>query len=176
MSKRLKRWLVVGAYVLIVYSTLYIVRPICEFLKVNTCFDIIVNASFIVLLLFFIFWTFARIRMRKKSTYFFLFLIASFYAIGLFQIKIPEEKIHFLEYGLLAFFIYRAVVCDLKGWHAYLAAFVCTAIIGWGDEVIQYFLPNRYYQVVDVILNAVSGGLGLFWVFIIKNTTAVKNN
>jgi hypothetical protein len=37
---------------------------------------------------------------------------------------------------------------------------VLTATAGWLDEGIQYLLPNRWYDLADVALNAASGALG----------------
>jgi VanZ family protein len=38
-----------------------------------------------------------------------------------------------------------------------LLAAVATALLGWVDEGIQWFLPNRVYDLVDVGLNAAFG-------------------
>ena len=38
-----------------------------------------------------------------------------------------------------------------------LLAAVATALLGWVDEGIQWLLPNRVYDLVDVGLNAAFG-------------------
>ena len=42
-----------------------------------------------------------------------------------------------------------------------LVAAVATGILGWIDEGIQAFLPNRYYDLRDVAFNALAGVLSL---------------
>ena len=106
--------------------------------------------------------------LRRNLTYLFLGLVTIIYLAGFILIEIPEEKIHFIEYGVLLVLVYWALSYNSKNWYRFLTAFIITSLIGFGDEVIQYFLPNRYYQTSDVILNAISGGLGLVLVFIVN--------
>ena len=44
---------------------------------------------------------------------------------------------------------------------AYVTSFALTVLVGFGDESIQWILPGRFFEVKDVWLNAISGGLGL---------------
>ena len=168
MSERVKRWLVVIIYTLFVYSTLYFVRPVCEFLKQNTPFENSVNVVLYVFLFSAIFWMKTYFALRRNLTYLFLGLVTIIYLAGFILIEIPEGKIHFIEYGVLSVLVYWALSYNSKNWYRFLTALIITSLIGFGDEVIQYFLPNRYYQTSDVILNAISGGLGLVLVFIVN--------
>ena len=45
-----------------------------------------------------------------------------------------------------------------------MVALVLTVLVGVGDESIQWILPQRFFEVKDVVLNAVSGVLGLLTV------------
>ena len=47
------------------------------------------------------------------------------------------------------------------GWRRFpaLAAGVLNAAVGWGDELVQGVLPNRVYDLRDVLLNAIAGAL-----------------
>ncbi|MBU0469011.1 MAG: VanZ family protein [Candidatus Omnitrophica bacterium] len=168
MSERIKRWLIVTIYVLFVYSTLYFVRPVCEFLKENTPFEQIVNVILYASLFAVVLLIKKFFGLKSISTYIFLGLTTMIYLAGFALVDIPEEKIHFAEYGVLSILVFWALRYYSKHWHRYLAAFIMTSLIGLGDEVIQHFLPNRYYQISDVILNAISGGLGLAWVYIVN--------
>jgi VanZ family protein len=95
-------------------------------------------------------------------------MILSAYIYGMVTIQYPEEKIHFIEYGILAYLVFRPIHMDIQKPAAYGYAFILITIFGWIDEGIQHLLPNRYYQTEDVILNSISGGLGLLWIFIAK--------
>lgn len=115
-----------------------------------------------------LFVSITKFRIKKKSTYVLLAITSVIYVYLLWVMKIPEEKIHFLEYGLLGFLVFRAFQLDFTDKLAYLLAFCLTAAFGWGDEGIQYLLPNRYFEWKDVLLNIVGGALGLFWTFLIR--------
>ena len=49
-----------------------------------------------------------------------------------------------------------------------LSAMVITGILGWLDEGIQAFLPNRYYDLRDVAFNAAAGVLSLISLMLIE--------
>ena len=71
------------------------------------------------------------------------------------------ELLHLLEYGLVGWLLVRVLRYDLDPIPAYLAALLLTAIVGLVDEIIQWKLPNRYFDLKDVQLNVIAGMLGL---------------
>jgi len=171
---REKYWFYVFTWVTLLYSTLYVVRPICEFLKKVTPFNFLSDMGMILLLVILVVLFFKKVRIKKPSTYFLLLFTLMIYGYAIATIKYPEEKLHFVEYGILGFLIFRAFRLDYNALKSYLFAFILTSLFGWGDEGIQYLLPNRYYQIDDVILNSVSGALGLFTTFIYQREAEPK--
>lgn len=169
---RRKYWSHAVGWVVCIYSTLDIVRPVCEFLKSNTPFALLTNTSLIGLLVSLSIVLYRKARRQSVLTHVLFVFVILAYVYGLVKIPNPEEKIHFLEYGFLAYLVHRAVSVDVRGGHAYLRAFLLTAVFGWIDEGIQHLLPNRYYQVQDVLLNGLSAALGLSWVFLFKQRKA----
>ncbi len=165
--KRVHRWMLAGIWTGLIYSTLYIMRPVCEFLKQYTWFSFSVNAGMAFFVIFIVLIFVRKKHIRKMSTYFLFFLVMAGYFLGMTLLSIPEERLHFIEYGVLVFLIYRALVLDFKNGQSYFAAFVITSFVGLGDEGIQYLLPNRYYQLKDVCLNSASAALGLALVYVI---------
>jgi len=172
-NKRFRRkyWGYVLIWVGCIYSTLYIVRPICEFLKKAIPFSLFTNLILGLILFIVISGLLIKIRIKRPFTYFLFLTAVLLYIYSFIQIQYPEEKIHFAEYGLLAFLVYKALCIDFKKGLAFVGAFVLTSLFGWGDEGIQYLLPNRYYQFSDVLLNSWSGVLGLFltYIFVSEN-------
>ena len=166
--QRIKSWGVVFAWVGLIYSTLYIVKPICVFLKKNTPFDLLVNSGLAGLFILIAVLFFKKITIRKISTYFMLLFVFIAYLISLKAIQYPEEKLHLLEYGFLAFLCYKALSHDFDKARVYIAGFILTSIFGILDEVIQYFIPNRHCQISDMALNSISGALALFLIYIIQ--------
>lgn len=87
--------------------------------------------------------------------------VMAVYLVTLVRLPIPEARSHLFEYSLVAMLIYHALL-ERRGngrrvpipW---LLASVATALLGWVDEGIQWLLPNRVFDLVDVGLNAAFG-------------------
>lgn len=72
------------------------------------------------------------------------------------------ERTHLAEYGIAAWLAWRAVRPHVRGQlAAYAAAVLIGTAIGWGDELIQWMLPNRVYDLRDVAMNAAGSVLGV---------------
>lgn len=73
----------------------------------------------------------------------------------------PLGRTHLFEYGLLAVLIYEALVerkrHDRSVPAPAVSAVLITALLGWIDEGVQAFLPNRVYDLRDVGVNALAG-------------------
>ena len=112
--------------------------------------------AFISLLYFLIF----RLKIVSASNYVWLFVLTGIYAyFTLKLIKAPAEAIHFLEYGLLGFFLFRALTNHIKDKTIYVTATLLALIIGTFDETFQWITPGRFWSFHDVGLNTLSGGL-----------------
>lgn len=94
------------------------------------------------------------------------------YGYGLKILNIPEERIHLLEYGLLSFLVLKMYLTDRPSILLYWQTFLTVSFIGTLDEIIQYFIPIRVGDVRDIILNIVSGLLGLLLVAIFSHKSA----
>lgn len=167
---RFKRWGYVFFITGLIYSTLYAARPACTFLRNNiSSFDIKANtflAAILIIAIAFVYKAKRKGLIKRKTTIFFLIASMFIYTIIILQFKLAEEKIHFFEYGILAFLIYRAFIIDVKETKAYIFSIILVFILGWVDEIIQYLLPNRYYELRDVLMNAAGGMMGLILTFI----------
>lgn len=77
--------------------------------------------------------------------------------------RYPAERLHLLEYGVMAVVLLRALSLHRQhpAAYAYAWALVLTTIIGFGDETIQWILPQRFFELKDVALNVAAGSLGL---------------
>jgi len=75
--------------------------------------------------------------------------------------RFPAERLHLLEYGFMAYLLCRALLLDMRPRAAYAWALSLTAAIGFGDETIQWVLPQRFFELKDVALNVAAGSLGL---------------
>ncbi|MBI2505135.1 MAG: VanZ family protein [Candidatus Latescibacteria bacterium] len=103
-----------------------------------------------------------KVRPRRRQTYAALLAIGLVYAYLLHRFaRFPAERLHLVEYGLVSYFLLRALSLDLPPPRAYIVALLLTSLVGTGDELIQWVSPERVFEVKDVQLNIVSGGLGL---------------
>ncbi len=95
---------------------------------------------------------------------------AGVYVGLLSRMAVLQERLHLLEYALVALSLRAAFTASLAarrpprraaGAAATAAAFAATVAAGWLDEGFQALLPNRYYDVRDVGFNALAGALAL---------------
>lgn len=70
------------------------------------------------------------------------------------------ERVHILEYGLLALLFYWALR-PAAGATALLLAGVAAATVGVVDETVQWLVPTRVGEIRDVLLNWAAVGTGL---------------
>ncbi len=102
------------------------------------------------------------IKKRAKFLNILLFgtvLIAG--AVVSWQIKILEEKMHILEYGILGWFAARDLMkanTKIKG--SLLACLVCV-MAGVLDEGFQKILPYRVFELRDIRMNILGGIWGV---------------
>lgn len=107
-------------------------------------------------------------RYKQQSAYVALMIISVWGAMLVRGFGAPVEATHFLEYGGLSILIF----CKLRNNHIkmrsaplYVAAALLTLGVGVLDEIYQGWLPNRYFDVNDIITNGSSGILGLIYVW-----------
>jgi hypothetical protein len=157
-KKPMTPWIVTGVYLLGVYSIL----PIAP-LWVQGLFDLIgyKYSSYLInsiLLTLSIAALYRIIRYnRKNGLYALLPLLLSIWFVS--QIDKAAERLHLLEYGILGM-----MVCWAAGYPnglRLLLALLAVIVAGGVDEMIQYFLPNRYWDIRDIWFNSLGGILGL---------------
>jgi hypothetical protein len=101
-----------------------------------------------------------RLKIHAAANYIWLAACAALYIY--FTLKLwqnPEEAVHFLEYGLLGFFLFRAWRLTISDKAVYLASFLTGTLVGMFDEIFQWLMPGRYWDIRDVGLNALAVGL-----------------
>ncbi|MBN1274465.1 MAG: VanZ family protein [Candidatus Aminicenantes bacterium] len=157
------RWLWVAVCIAAVYLIVPLARTIRQFVSERwgrALFGYAVLSVTAVSLVAVITLLFFRLKVRRMSQYIWLGLVAAAYFYFTLRLKdAPEEAIHFLEYGLLGFFLFRAISLTVKDKTIYLDGLFIGAIVGFFDEVIQWMIPDRYWDLRDVGLNALAVGL-----------------
>ncbi len=101
-----------------------------------------------------------KLKIRIPSRYIWLFVITGLYIYFTLKLwKIPEEAFLFLVYGLLGFFLFKALSHNIKDKSIFFTATLFALFIGTFDEIFQWITPERYWDFRDVGLNGLSGGL-----------------
>lgn len=99
--------------------------------------------------------------LRRPRTALLLLAAAGAYALVIWPMDSPEEKLHFVEYGLVGVLAFLSMPAAWTTVRRALGAFLFTGAAGWVDEGIQAVLPNRYYDLRDVAFNAAAGAMAL---------------
>ncbi|MBU2540343.1 MAG: VanZ family protein [Candidatus Omnitrophica bacterium] len=165
----IRRWRLFFAYVAFIYISLPFAPGIWERLIANfgnrvesSLFVIVVLAGTLIIFKF--------LSLRRQQTLVGILIICvvfSLFLVILRSLKLPAERIHLFEYVILPLFIYRSLKKEQKISTIYVKIFVIGFIAGFIDEVIQYMLPNRVFDVKDILLNGngVLLGQGLLYCF-----------
>jgi len=153
-------WLWVALCILSIYLMVPIARLVRNFVEErwNVSFFgysvlFIVCVAFLASLYFLWF----RFKIRALSNYLWLAVIAFVYVYFTLKLwKRPEEAIHFLEYGLLGILLFRSLRHHIDDKSIYMAALLIGGLVGIFDEVLQWMIPRRIWDMRDVGLNALS--------------------
>ncbi|TET60292.1 MAG: hypothetical protein E3J47_07065 [Candidatus Stahlbacteria bacterium] len=120
---------------------------------------------------------------KKKKSALFLISIGGIFLLSFILYRFipnPYEFTHLPEYAILSILIVWTLDKEKsKGTDAkkeknirltisknpYFLSAIITGLIGTVDEIYQYFLPNRFFNLYDIFLNILGGILGLliFW-------------
>ena len=151
------RWLAVVAWIAVIYTTIPFVRSLREYFVARWPAELIgigvilvvvaVCAAGLVLL-----W---RRRPRLPVTDAALLIaIAAVLVIWIWRLMgQPEETVHFLEYGVLGVLLYRALSTHIHDGSVFAAGALIGILVGIFDEIIQWFVPGRYWDYRDIVLN-----------------------
>ena len=164
-------FLVIG-YVSAIYLTLPLMRPVLNYLKaqLGSRFSLLTDIALIAVMA-----GLATVLAKNKITWkqwFLTLIVFCLYGYGLKVLNIPEERIHLLEYGLLSYLVFKMYRSEQPPLSLYWQSFLTVSFLGTLDEIIQYFIPSRVGDVRDIILNIISGLLGLVLTIILTQKSA----
>ncbi len=110
-----------------------------------------------------------RNMIRPRKIRFILALLLSLIVISLF-LERPEERWHVYHYGILALFVWEAFVGQDK--RSLVFCCLILGLLGFLEEVAQFFIPERVFDWRDVLLN---GGSGIWGVFVLSLEHHIEN-
>lgn len=156
-------WLWVALWTITIFLSVPFARIIQKFVvekwgREPFGYTVLISTGIVFFLALYI--LFFRLKIRSVLNYVWLLAIGCTYVY--FTLRLwaqPEEAIHFLEYGILGFFIFNALKLKLKDRTIFFTAFLIGCLIGIFDEILQWIVKERYWDFRDVGLNALSSGL-----------------
>ncbi len=162
------RILLTTAYLLTIYSTLDIARPIAEYLRVTEMLIPTVIFLFAGSTPLILFWRYAAIR--RKQFLLRILLIIALLCIAVLIPALPEERLHFLTYGMAGWLICwtqeamtgMSEVTERNRLRIlWLVPCLLVWLAGGVDELIQWMLPTRVFDIRDILFNGIAGTTGI---------------
>jgi arylsulfatase A-like enzyme len=160
--ERSKLWGTVAVYTVLIYSTLSIVPELWGILFGLTQGRI--DYAMPLIAVGFAIWTvvrIARLGLGIKSIFAVILIGGLYTSLLTWLSQSPAERFHLAEYGFLSLLIYRAFRLETDRTLAVLYGLIVASVLGTGDELIQWALPNRVFELKDIWLNILSSCLGM---------------
>ena len=163
MSSSRRHWLAVALWVLVIYTTIPFVRVLREWYVARwdpvwigwLVAGVIVGAAVATLALL----NRQTGEVPRRTTVWIIGATVIFVLWTFSLRRSPEETVHFLEYGVLAILLHRALLPTMPNALVFVAAALIGALVGTVDEVIQWISPSRYWDWRDLMLNGGAGAL-----------------
>ena len=175
-----KIWIIILIYVIFIYISLPYFPFFVAFLKNYISKDTLNILSLFFCISFFLVlskWIYDK--QYKFVQYIFIISPLILLTYMSFSLDVWAERVHFIQYGLLGLLVSRAYkISSLKMLLA-SGLFIMSALV---DEIIQLFLPNRYGDMRDVVMNSLGGVSGLwlgqflYWENNYLKNIFIKNN
>jgi len=155
------RWLPVIGFVLLLYAFVPFGRGVVVALRQNHILGSVVTLVLFVTMAAGVYHVVFNVRLSDRVAFAALAVLAAATGALVLGLEVPEERIHFLEYGVLAVLARRALDGRWRPAGVYLGAWLLTSAAGWGDELIQGVVPSRVYDMRDVVVNSVAALVAL---------------
>ena len=162
-NRFLRAALIIGLFIII--SSSFMSQLMKFFIKVfgELAFAILIGIIFFIALFYF-----AVFIVKSKLNLYRTLLIILLLAGGIFlawQLEIPQERIHILEYGILGWFASRGLITHTKK-EGIIFSWILIIVIGILDELFQKVLPYRVGDIRDIMFNSLGGlwGIALCWI------------
>ena len=156
-------WLLTGGWTLLIFVTIPLARGVQRLLERTDQRELPAYVT-IVLVIAAVAVTLRYLRRLERATpgnYVWLALIGTAVIVYTVQLtrRHPEEAVHFVQYGVLSWLLFRALNHRIRDTSIFFAATLLATMAGTLDELIQWLTPERYWDLGDIGLNALAAAL-----------------
>lgn len=158
-------------WIALVYLSIPVIRSLSEIVIENFYLKFSLLTISVLLVLFLVY----RATNDKKTLFLLLLagLLGYFYS---FNLAAYEELFHYFQYGLLSILVLNSFKKEIKEPVKIITTIILVSFFGYFDEVIQYFIPRRFFDWNDVVLNFVSGVIGVIVYYSSFSNSLQKNS
>src|ERR1044071_2198293 len=151
-----RRWLIFGLYVALVFATVPVARDVVIALRNSSLLSAAITVLYAAAFALVVHHVFFDLRHADWVAFLVVALLITLIAALLLGMRIPEERVHFLQYAAMALLARNAF--DRRGSRATAVTAVAsggvlTSALGLLDEGFQGLLPARAFDWRDVALN-----------------------
>lgn len=166
-SRRERRlWLWVLAVMVAIYATLGLAQRLAETLEERGLLDFTVGLFLLCMLLVGLTILTQGLRVRPGGAEVAVAVgVATAYLLVFTRMTIPTERSHLIEYSIVGVLIYEALTERRRRGRRVplppVLAVLITVALGALDEGIQWLLPNRVFDPVDILFNTLAGTMAV---------------
>jgi len=161
---RERRWVAFGAYVTVVFVTVPFANQVVLALRNTDMLGATVTGSYAVAVAGVVYYVLFNRRLADWVAFAVVAALLCVVTVLLLGLSIPEERVHFLQYGSMALLARSALSRGADG-HAtrsLLLALALTGTLGLLEECLQSLVPRRLFDWRDVAMDAGAALTALF--------------
>lgn len=163
--KKILLWCAAGFYVLFVFLGSCVARPFWEAFNAQLRgYGILPLYLIIIVGAAYAFCWYVFIKKERLFTGYLVIVLIVFALLSLcLNMRKREEIVHLIEFGFLAVPVYFALKesIDKRDDRLYLYLFAFCAAVGVTDETLQFFIPGRVCDPMDMFVNTMSSLTGI---------------
>jgi hypothetical protein len=155
---RERHWVAFGAYVAVVFVTVPFARQVVLALRNTDTLGATVTAAYAVAVAGVVHYVLFNRRLADWIAFVVVAALLCVVTVLLLGLAIPEERVHFLQYGSMALLarsaLARGTEGDARAARHLLLGIAITSTLGLLEECLQGLVPRRVFDWRDVAMNA----------------------